>query len=182
MKKRLTGLGVLFGLPVGAVALSVSGLPAMASDDAHEHGRAELNMAVEGKELEVEFEIPGVDSVGFEHPAATAEDKAAVRRVSDTLSDPTALMVLPAAAGCEVEDVEVEAEGFTESADHDGHGGFHAHYHFECSAIGKLDSVDVQVFKVFPALEHLDVQVVTGSGQRSMELEAGEASVVSISQ
>ena len=167
---------------VSASVLSLAFLasPARASGEPHEHGRATLNMAVEGDELELEFEIPGADSVGFEHHAETAEDKAAVKRAMETLSDASTLVVLPAGAGCAIEEVEVEAEGFEEHKGHGGHGGFHAHYHFECASIGKLETVEVRALKTFPALEHLDVQIVTDAGQKAMELEAGDSPVVSL--
>ena len=45
---------------------------------AHEHGHSKLNLAVEGTLVVMEIAAPGLDVLGFEHPAETAADKAAV--------------------------------------------------------------------------------------------------------
>ena len=44
---------------------------------AHEHGHGTLNIAIEGTTVSMELEVPGSDIVGFEHVAATPEQKAA---------------------------------------------------------------------------------------------------------
>jgi Protein of unknown function (DUF2796) len=43
---------------------------------AHEHGVAELNLALDGKELWIEFSSPAVNLVGFEHTPGNAEQNA----------------------------------------------------------------------------------------------------------
>ena len=43
---------------------------------AHVHGLGQLNIALEGDELEFEFSIPAMDIVGFEHPAHDEHDMA----------------------------------------------------------------------------------------------------------
>ena len=48
----------------------------------HEHGRSKLNLAVEGAQVIMEIEAPGMDVLGFEYPAQTAEEKAAVKRLN----------------------------------------------------------------------------------------------------
>jgi len=37
------------------------------ADEAHEHGKAELTLAIEGKLVEVSVHSPAVNLVGFEH-------------------------------------------------------------------------------------------------------------------
>jgi hypothetical protein len=86
---------------------------------AHEHGHGTLNIAVDDKRVTMELEVPGMDIVGFEHQAATAEQKAALERGKAELAQPLALFKVPPAAGCGVKDVKVSLE-----AEH-GHGHEH---------------------------------------------------------
>ena len=76
----------------------------------HVHGHGTLNIAVEGKRVSMELEVPGMDIVGFEHDATTADQKAAVEKAKAQLAQPLALFKLPAAAGCTVADAKVELE------------------------------------------------------------------------
>lgn len=46
----------------------------------HEHGVAQLNVALDGKTLELELDSPAMNLVGFEHAASTDADKAAVAK------------------------------------------------------------------------------------------------------
>ena len=89
---------------------------------AHQHGHGALNIAVEGGALVLELEVPGFDIVGFEHPAETEADKAAIEAGLAALSDANALFGLPAAAGCEVSNEVAELHGDEDHHDdHDDH-------------------------------------------------------------
>ena len=48
-----------------------------ASLAAHEHGAAQLNVALEGQRLELALESPAMNLVGFEHAAVSSSDNAA---------------------------------------------------------------------------------------------------------
>ena len=49
-----------------------------ASLDAHEHGVASLNVALDGQTLEIQLQSPAMNLVGFEHEAKSDADKAKV--------------------------------------------------------------------------------------------------------
>lgn len=86
---------------------------------AHVHGHGTLSIAVENTSVAMELEVPGMDIVGFEHAAESAEQKAAVAKAKSDLADPFALFAFPAAAGCSAKAVQVVLE-----AEH-GHGQEH---------------------------------------------------------
>ena len=86
--------------------------------DAHEHGVGELTIAMDGGDIEMELHAPGADIVGFEHPAESAEDRAAIAEAVAVLSDPMKLFTIPDAAGCTV--VSASA-GLKEEHEHDAH-------------------------------------------------------------
>jgi hypothetical protein len=94
---------------------------------AHIHGIADLNIAIEGSELYVEFLSPAANIVGFEHSPRTEEQKAAVQQAIDTLKNWEKLFVLPSLADCKLSDLDVDTniEG---DADHSsGSGDEHKH-------------------------------------------------------
>ena len=59
-------------MSVGALwflILALAAIPATAAEKAHVHGRAGLDVAIEGSQLTLEFEAPLEDLVGFEREA-----------------------------------------------------------------------------------------------------------------
>lgn len=103
---------------------------------AHEHGVGALNVAIEGARVLMAFAAPGADIVGFEHPAATDADRAAIAAATARLADPMMLFSPSAAAGCTVVSASVAlvGEGAGPDAAHDEthgdvQGGAHAHGH-----------------------------------------------------
>ncbi len=171
---------------------------------AHEHGHGALNIAVEGRSLLMELEVPGHDIVGFEHAAVSDADKAAVETGLAQLAKAGELFGLPAAAGCELVEVSAEVHGDEdheahEDHDHDahkddhdhddhkgdheaheeeeGHSEFHAEYAFTCQKADNLTEIELTYFNVFPNAEELDVQVVTDAGALKVEASAEAATV-----
>ena len=93
--------------------------------EAHEHGRGMLDIVAEGEELVVEFRIPAANVVGFEHTPRDDAEREAVRKAAETFRNPASVLVLPAAAECEIEEAEAGIVGMG-AEDHDeehGHEG-----------------------------------------------------------
>ena len=110
---------------IGIAGLAMIAAPATAQTErqleAHEHGHGTLNMAVEGKTLHIELEVPGFDIVGFEHEATSAEDRQAIETARKDLSQPAMLFVPSAEANCTVVSAKVELHEGGDGDDHD-HG------------------------------------------------------------
>ena len=162
----------------------------------HEHGHGTLDIAVEGSKVSMSLEVPGMDIVGFEHAAESAEQKAAVDKGTATLSAPLTLFKIPASAGCKVTDakVAIEAEHEHEEGeeDHDskegadhakdghdtkhdhgehaGHNQFHATYALECAKPAEITSIAFDYFKSFAGAQELTVNVVTAKAQNKYEV------------
>jgi len=153
------GLGMIAGLPSAFAQHREAG--------AHEHGRGTLNIAVEGKRVSMELEVPGADIVGFEHAAKTSQQKAAVEKAKAQLLAPQALFRLPAAAGCAVSAANVEVEGGDGKGEH---SEFHAQYTFDCQAPASLTSIEFDYFRTFTRAKRLDVGVVTSKGQNKFSV------------
>ncbi len=78
--------------------------------DAHEHGVAQLDIALDGQEIAIELHAPGADIVGFEYVAESSDDRAAVDAAIAKLEAPLSLFVLPADAECKVKHANAELE------------------------------------------------------------------------
>ena len=63
-----------------------------------------------------------------------------------------------------------EHDGHDAHDGHDGHGDLDASFTFACAKPEALKSLDVQLFKAWPSLHEVEVQLVTPSGQKGAEL------------
>ena len=55
---------------------------------------------------------------------------------------------------------------------HERHSDFKAEYHFVCKNLKKLAYMDVLLFRAFPAIERIEVQILTATKQTARELTA----------
>ncbi|MEJ8865302.1 DUF2796 domain-containing protein [Pseudomonas jessenii] len=191
---------LLLALPFAMLPLAV----AHAADEhdhehgslgAHEHGVGRLNAVLDGKTLELELESPAMNLVGFEHVATSDADKAKVAAARAQLEQPLALFNLPKAAGCVVENQELESPLFGDKPDadddhdedakdedghehHHDHSEIHAHYQFTCATPAALKSLDLaNIFTRFPATQKIQVQLIGPSGQQGVEVTAKAAAL-----
>ena len=149
-----------------------------ASLDAHEHGVASLNVALDGQTLEIQLQSPAMNLVGFEHEAKSDADKAKVAAARQQLEKPQALFALPIEAKCALQDSELDSPLFGghahdehEHADEHGHSDIDASYRFACANAEALQTLELgSFFGTFPGTEKLEVQLIGPSGQQGAEL------------
>ncbi len=156
---------------------------------AHEHGSGKLNVAIEGKTVSIELEVPAYNIVGFEHAAETKAQKAALKDAMKKLAAPTKLFVVNAEAGCKRTASKIETVGAIGDDDHHGHSHGHDHgnkkkasgdaeethsefratYTLTCAAPDKIEAITFGFFDTFKRSEELDVSVIGAKGQRTFE-------------
>ncbi len=178
--------------------------------EAHVHGVAHMNVALESNNLYIELSSPAANIVGFEHHPRTEEQKAAVKTAVEKLEAWENLFALPADTGgrlvkanvqTDIENdsdhepdqphehdhtesgKEAEAEKHQhgenhEADDHERHSEFKAEYHFVCKTPQKLTSIKVMLFRVFPGIEHIEVQLLTDTKQSALELTAQKNKII----
>jgi len=184
---------LLLALPFAMLPLAVAHAAAEHDHEhgslgAHEHGVGRLNAALDGQTLELELESPAMNLVGFEHVATSDADKAKVAAARARLEQPLALFNLPKAAGCVVENQELESPLFGDKPDadddhdedakdedghehHHDHSEIHARYQFTCATPAALKSLDLaNIFTSFPATRKIQVQLIGPSGQQGVEV------------
>ena len=152
---------------------------------AHEHGVGQLNLAVDGGQVAMEFHAPGADIVGFEYGASSDADRAAIADGVATLARLQDLFVLSAEAGCNVvraaaafeadegQDHGHDAHNHDEhayqahadgDADEDSHAEFHAEYLLDCASPNALSTVEFAYFDQFENAREVDVQILSDAG------------------
>ena len=162
----------------------------------HEHGTAELNVVLDGQTLEIALKSPAMNLLGFEHAAKSAADRAKVSALQHQLQAPQTLLGL-SSGDCSLVSHTLESpllaaeqahnphdqkhqHGDAEAAhDHDAeHSDIHAHYQFDCQQPDALKQLDLsELFKAFPGMEKIQVQLIGPAGQKGQELGQGKTTL-----
>lgn len=173
MKRRLSGLA--------AALLCTTAALAQHAHAPHEHGVAELRVAIEGEMLEIEFASPLDNLVGFEHAPGTDRQRSALANAERTLNNFERLFALPAAAGCTVSETALEppfgGNGAQAPADPAGHAELSVTYTVRCTAPAALDRLEVRIFDAFPATRRIRAERVSPRGQSAATLTAQQRSL-----
>lgn len=118
---------ILLGLRLWLLLWGLLAAGSAQAGEAHRHGAARLNLALEDDHRAVlELLAPAADVVGFEREARTAEEKEQVRERLALLEDEMPRMVVfGRGLGCEFTEKEVTLLGI--SPTEEGHGHEHDH-------------------------------------------------------
>jgi hypothetical protein len=147
------------------VALAVLlGATAGVAHAQHAHGVANLDVALEGRSLTLEFRAPAEDVLGFERKPASDKDRAALESAASYFKAGRGF-VPSAAANCRPLEsvVEVEERG-------KAHFEVVARLAYDCKEPGSLAEIEAAVFAQHKRVKRIDVRSVTGKGQSSARL------------
>ncbi len=184
---------------LGAAVMLASGVTLWVPDafaQAHEHGVAEVGVAVEGKSVQIAFTAPGSAIMGFEHEAKTDADK---KKMADAFAKFRAnvgsMFVFDQALGCKLSTVSIGLGGDHDHGDGEDHGHAHDHAHghdhgddhghsdvralveVSCSRSAEGSTLRFQVSRHFPEATTLRVQVVGNNFQTGAELKGSRNSI-----
>ena len=178
-----------------AVALTAAiSQPAISASNAHVHGHGSLLIALEGNNLQLVFNLPAADIVGFEHAAITSEHKAKLGAVEQMLSSSDAVFSIEGGQ-CHVvnqdidlphhshhdEHHEEESEHHHEEADNDEQGHHESHadvslrYQLACKS--HPAGLTVSLFDNAPSLGEINAQWITDSSQGQQDLSLSTRSL-----
>lgn len=161
--------------------------------EAHTHGLAEITLAIEGDEVDVELQSPAANIVGFEHIASTPEQRGLVDKASLILKSPNKLFSF-FGTSCELKASEIdisdllgdEVHGSEENGHdhlahdklgHETHSEVSANYQFYCEQGPKLTAITLNFLEYFSGIETLHIAWVTDNHQGSVELTDGSNTV-----
>lgn len=163
----------------------------------HEHGVAQLMVAVEGTQVQMMLESPMFNLAGFGRPQ-TEEQVHEVEEVEHKLNDPLALFdlgsdcvaVSTAISGGafggehggehhdeEHDDEKHEGEEHHDEEHHDesNHADAEVEWVLECPSMAANPVLRTQLFSQFEHLEQLNVEFITSAKQGSAQLTAANA-------
>ena len=197
------GKSIYYSLILSAM-ISVAAAEETRQVDKHEHGVGELNIAIEGSSINLEFMIPGADIVGFEYKAKSDEDISLVNTALTKFDDFNNIFKIPNTANCNLVEAEIainqgddhddehdheeheehdehEHEEHEEHDEHEHeehgeetHNEFVAHYSFTCGNVKEIDRINFTYFTTFPNSGELEIQFVSEMGSTSFEVEGDE--------
>lgn len=157
--------------------------------DAHVHGEATLQLILQGNELAMEFHSPAMNIVGFEHAAATADEKQKIQDALATLRNAGDLFSF-SGTRCQLTEAEAELDqddhddehGHDDDHDkhHDdhaeehaaGHSEFDVDYRFRCDDGSQLSTIEVKLPARFTGIQKLDAEWILNDSQGAAELTA----------
>ena len=163
-----------------AALLSALYSPAHAAEfrsrGAHVHGTATVNIGLQDADLDIAFESPAINVIGFEHQPNTAQEKAAVLQANRDFDAGDRLFVTPAAAACK----QVRTQRIPITYERDGdddkpnapQANYEVAYQFTCAHAEKLDWIDVKLFGVTRGMQKIVANLVTAKVQTQTRLTA----------
>ncbi|MCC6505562.1 MAG: hypothetical protein BWZ07_02792 [Alphaproteobacteria bacterium ADurb.BinA280] len=137
---------------------------------AHVHGASQLNIALDGKRLSLQFLGALHNFVGFEHVPETAEERAALSAVQTDLVQGAGL-VLPLGAGCVAVSNRITVPHLDVAPQQDLPANVQAEWQFDCASPEAISRVDFAAwFARFPLTEEIKVQWIRADTQGGSEL------------
>lgn len=179
------------GLTLIAVIPSLIGAPIVSAHEptAHVHGRATLEVAIEGGSVQISLDSPLDSLLGFERAPRTEKERQSVREMSRKLRQSDHAFVFSPQSQCRLDSVQLESAVIEQSLlaagsdsnavkdrdkssvnSPDVHSELSATWHFQCAAPESLQGVKVSLFQYFPSLKRIDAAVVGPKGQSRTRL------------
>lgn len=184
-------LKITSSILAAAAIMAAGSVSASDNPGAHQHGHSELQLAIEGNQIDLIFTSPAYNLLGFEHRARTEEQRALATETTNWFGQTP--LVDTADADCSVMNAVVHHQAGGEDHDHDhGHKHEHEHEHehehndepshsdFEvsqtltCTDLDASEALSTPLTERFSGIEHLNVEWVWSGGQGSGRLGHGE--------
>ena len=141
----------------------------------HVHGAASMNLVVENSLVNITMSIPGMDAVGFEHPAVSADEQAILQKALTHLQNPDALFLLSKSADCHLLTGTVETALLNKEAKPGTHADVDISYQWQCKTPEDLKQVSVQLFTHFEHLQNIHASWISPTKQGAAELTKDNA-------
>ncbi len=167
----------ILSLALAFLAAQPTLAPLQAHAQAHEHGTARLDVAVEGKTVSVQFEAPLDALFGFERAPRSAAERALVDAGVARLKAADRLFQFDAAAGCRLASLALTSAALKLGAAAPAaalsaeHADLDATFEFACRSAPLPGTMDIALFDAFPGLQRIAIQVATPQGQFKRSLK-----------
>jgi Protein of unknown function (DUF2796) len=175
---------LLLGNSLSVLLLTLSTTAFAAGGHAHSHGKAELDVALDGNTLTLALEAPLESLVGFERAPKNANEQDRVKKAAEKLRAADKLFALNADAGCKLQSVKLVSAVIdpallgeapvakAEGAKEEGHADLDGEFVYRCDKPAALKSVTVNLFDAFSLLRRVDARAASAKGQHAAKLNA----------
>jgi len=137
-----------------------------ATQGAHEHGVAQLDIALDKQFVMLRLESPAANIVGFEHQPRTQSDQQTLQNAKRVFQRQQVFHFI-GNKQCQMEEISIETS--LENSHHDGHADFVVEYRFSC-ATDQISGIRTDLFELFPGIENVRVQFIKGTLQGASRL------------
>lgn len=149
--------------------------------EAHVHGQANVDLALDNGSLELALRAPGIGILSFERAPASAAERTALASAQSVLKSGSWIS-LPSAARCRLASSDVSAEGFAAAPSAgtpraQGHAGFTATLRYQCANPAGLRALRLRLPVLFPGLHEVIVNTATDAGQGRQRITADDLRV-----
>lgn len=157
------------------------------AEDAHEHGKINLDIAFEGKSGIIMLHGSAEAFLGFEHKAKTKAEKKVVNSLKESTSKIESLITFDKSLKCKSTRTFF---GFNKIEDHDdhddhdhkhekkheGHQNFKISYNVECSKTVEKTKVSFDFSKALKSIHEVELQFINNTYQTGKEIESSKGS------
>ncbi len=155
--------------------------------NAHQHGKAELAIAISKEDVIIELHSPAHNILGFEHQPKTEKQQQLLANAITRLKTTDNILIIPKSAQCKLKSVEVESpfshkndeiHHHEEEAHEEAHSEFEVIYQYQCGDNKHLTNVNLKpLFENFPGFEQLDVQWLSNNKQSAKTLSINNSHI-----
>lgn len=137
---------------------------------AHVHGVATLDVAIDGSRLTLNLESPLESLLGFERAPRTDEERAAVEKMKAALQG-EGQFAPTLEAQCKLTEVKISTPALEAASKKSGeHADLDASYVFQCAQPAMLKDLQVNLFDSFARLTRIKAQIIAPKGQSAATL------------
>jgi hypothetical protein len=147
---------------------------------AHLHGAGSLGIAFEENKGRMEFKIPSDSIIGFEYTPKTNKDKKTKQAQLEILEkNISEMVVFNSAIKCQIikDKIEIVKDGGESKEPRAEHSTTFATFNVKCDKPPAGTKISFNFHKFFPRIQDLDVQIIAGSIQKSIEVKQSNVSV-----
>jgi polyribonucleotide nucleotidyltransferase len=154
------------------------------AEDAHEHGKVNLDIAFEGKTGIIMLHGSAEAFLGFEHEAKSKAEKKVLKTLKDSSSKLESLIGFDKSLNCKSTRTSFGFNKIEEHDDHDhkdekehkGHQNFKISYKVECSKAVEKTKISFDFSKALKNIHEVELQFINNTYQTGKEIESSKGS------
>lgn len=125
----------------------------------HVHGVSEIQLVMSEHQIELNFESPANNILGFEHSAQSPKEKQKVLAAKEILSTAASLFTFKGTT-CSPSPSVININSLLQKREKKHHE-ISAQYRFTCDSVNELESIQIQLFNYFENIAEIKIQWIS---------------------